>query len=198
MAKTFNLCKIKSRNKNKKQVFYELLRINTHSIKWPLISQLLQLVTGAHCKFCFVFCYLCYFPSDIFLIKKNSQESEVKFFFYCERHSDRGIENVIDCILSSFIYDISKWYVILIRFNSQKISYTKKIVSILFPYFVVMCVECPFKKTDNHTKNAVNACDKTSCTPTPTHYDELGCTPILDEDDCCPIRQVKRKKTTIS
>lgn len=35
---------------------------------------------------------------------------------------------------------------------------------------------------------SVEACDKTSCTPTPTHYEELGCTPVLDEDKCCPIR----------
>lgn len=34
----------------------------------------------------------------------------------------------------------------------------------------------------------VQACDKTSCTQTPAHYDELGCDAILDEDGCCPIR----------
>ncbi|XP_031620765.1 uncharacterized protein LOC116339188 [Contarinia nasturtii] len=37
--------------------------------------------------------------------------------------------------------------------------------------------------------NYVNACDKTSCTPTPAHYDELGCEPVLDDDEmCCPKR----------
>lgn len=34
----------------------------------------------------------------------------------------------------------------------------------------------------------VNACDKSGCTPTPSHYDELGCTAILDDENCCPIR----------
>lgn len=36
--------------------------------------------------------------------------------------------------------------------------------------------------------NNVRACDRTSCTPTPSHYEELGCTPILDEEKCCPVR----------
>jgi hypothetical protein len=31
-------------------------------------------------------------------------------------------------------------------------------------------------------------CDHSKCAPTPKHYEELGCTPILNRTECCPKR----------
>jgi hypothetical protein len=31
-------------------------------------------------------------------------------------------------------------------------------------------------------------CDYDKCPPTPIHYDELGCKPVLNASECCPKR----------